>query len=72
MTFDPLTAAFDDPGFAELRQQCPVSKTEMGAWYFARYDDTVDGAKSVDRFIASFREPGVVVAPEEQLISEIP
>jgi cytochrome P450 len=72
MTFDPLTAAFDDPGFADLRQQCPVSRTEMGAWYFARYDDTVDGAKSVDRFIASFREPGVVVAPEEQLISEIP
>ena len=44
----------------------------MGPWYFARYDDSVAGAKDVDRFIASFREPGVVVADEEQLVSEIP
>ena len=72
MTFDPLTAAFDDPGFAQLRQQCPVSKTEMGAWYLARYGDSIAGAKDVDRFIASFREPGVVVPDEEQLVSEIP
>jgi len=72
MTFNPLTAAFDDPGFAELRQQCPVSKTEMGAWYFARYEDSVAGSKDVERFIASFREPGVVVPDEEQLVSEIP
>ena len=44
----------------------------MGAWYFARYEDSVAGAKDVDRFIASFREPGVVVPDEEQLINEIP
>ena len=70
--FDPLSAPFDDPGFADLRDRCPVSKTEMGAWYFARYEDSVAGAKDVDRFIASFREPGVVVLDEEQLVSEIP
>ncbi len=70
--FDPLSAPFDDPGFADLRDRCPVSKTEMGAWYFARYEDSVAGAKDVDRFIASFREPGVVVPDEEQLVSEIP
>ena len=72
MSFDPLSASFDDPGFAELRDRCPVSKTEMGAWYFARYEDSVAGSKDVERFIASFREPGVVVPDEEQLVSEIP
>ena len=70
--FDPLSAPFDDPGFAELRERCPVSKTSKGAWYLARYEDSVAGAKDVDRFIASFREPGVVVPDEEQLVSEIP
>ena len=72
MRFDPLSAPFDDAGFADLRDRCPVAKTEMGAWYFARYDDSVAGAKDVDRFIASFREPGVIVPDEEQLVSEIP
>jgi cytochrome P450 len=72
MTFDPLAASFEDPGFAELRETCPVKRTPSGAWYFARYEDTVAGAKDVDRFIASFREPGVVVPDEEQLVSEIP
>ena len=72
MSFDPLSASFDDPGFADLRDRCPVSKTEMGAWYFARYEDSVAGSKDVERFIASFREPGVVVPDEEQLVSEIP
>jgi len=72
MSFDPLSASFDDPGFTELRERCPVSKTEMGAWYFARYEDSVAGSKDVDRYIASFREPGVVVPDEEQLVSEIP
>lgn len=72
MSFDPLTAAFDDPGFADLREGCPISRTEMGPWYLARYDDSVAGAKDVERFIASFREPGVVVPDEEQLVSEIP
>ena len=72
MSFNPLSASFDDPGFADLRDRCPVSKTEMGAWYFARYEDSVAGSKDVERFIASFREPGVVVPDEEQLVSEIP
>lgn len=72
MSFDPLSASFDDPGFADLRDRCPVSKTEMGPWYFARYEDSVAGSKDVERFIASFREPGVVVPDEEQLVSEIP
>ena len=43
-----------------------------GAWYLARYDDVLAATKDLDAFQASFREPGVVVPPEEQLISEIP
>lgn len=70
--FDPLSAPLDDPGFADLRQHCPVSHTPAGAWYLARYDDAVAGAKDVERFVASFREPGVIVPDEEQLVSEIP
>ncbi|MFM8860958.1 MAG: cytochrome P450 [Acidimicrobiia bacterium] len=70
--FDPLSAALDDSGFDELRQRCPVSRAPSGAWYLARYDDAVAGTKDVDRFVASFREPGVIVPDEEQLISEIP
>lgn len=70
--FDPLSAPTDAPGFAELRERCPVSRSPSGAWYLARYDDAVAGTKDVERFVASFREPGVVVPDEEQLISEIP
>jgi len=70
--FDPLTATLDDPGYAGLRSGCPVARTEAGPWYLARYDDSVAGAKDVERFVASFREPGVVVPDEEQLVSEIP
>jgi cytochrome P450 len=70
--FDPLSASLDDPGFDDLRQRCPVSRTPSGAWFLARYDDAVAGTKDVERFVASFREPGVVVPDEEQLVSEIP
>ena len=72
MTIDPLTTPFEDPGFAELRATCPVSRTPMGAWYLSRYEDCLAGSKDVERFVASFREPGVVVPDEEQLVSEIP
>jgi cytochrome P450 len=56
----------------DLRDRCPVSRTPGGAWYLARFDDVMDAAKDVHRFQASFREPGVVVPDEEQLVSEIP
>lgn len=70
--FDPLTARFDDAGFAELRRACPVSPAGDGRWYLARRDDSIAAAKDVDTFVASFREPGVIVPDEEQLVSEIP
>ncbi len=71
---DPLDVS-DGPPYdhlARLRSGCPVSQTASGAWYLARYADVLTATKNVDAFQASFREPGVVVPPDEQLISEIP
>jgi cytochrome P450 len=48
-----------------------VSTTASGAYFLSRYDDVLAATKDVDTFRASFREAGVVVPPEEQLISEI-
>jgi len=71
---DPLDVSGGVPyeTLEHLRQVCPVSRTVSGAYFLARYDDVLAAAKDVDLFRASFREPGVVVLPEEQLISEIP
>lgn len=69
---DPLdaTAGIPYPALAELRAGCPVSRTESGAYFLARYDDVLGATKSLDAFQASFREPGVVVPPEEQAFLE--
>jgi cytochrome P450 len=74
MGSDPLDATRGVPydRFVELREQCPVSRTESGAYFLAGHDDVLAATKNVGAFQASFREPGVVVPPEEQLISEIP
>src|SRR6476620_11145415 len=71
---DPLDATQGVPydRFVELREQCPVSRTESGAYFLAGHDDVLAATKNIGAFQASFRESGVVVAPEEQLISEIP
>jgi cholest-4-en-3-one 26-monooxygenase len=72
-TFDPLTTPdFGAAGFEELRAQCPVARTEAGPWYLARHADVLAATQDVHRFEASFREAGIVVPDEEQLISEIP
>ena len=70
--FDPLTAEFDSDELARLRREEPVSRTPSGTWFLARFDDVLAATKDPDTFIASFREPGVVVPEEEQLVSEIP
>ena len=74
MTTDPLDTSDGVPfaARAELRATCPVSRTASGAYFLARYDDVLAATKNIESFQASFREPGVVVPPEEQLISEIP
>ncbi|MFO7592146.1 MAG: hypothetical protein R6X23_14850 [Acidimicrobiia bacterium] len=71
---DPLDTGAGIPydTLTVLRAECPVSRTESGAYFLARYDDVLGATKNLDAFQASFREPGVVVPPEEQLISEIP
>ena len=71
---DPLDTSAGIPydTLAELRAECPVSHTESGAYFLARYGDVLGATKNLDAFQASFREPGVIVSPEEQLISEIP
>jgi cytochrome P450 len=74
MNPDPLDATAGVPYdlLADLRATCPVSRTASGAYFLARHDDVLAATKNLDAFQANFREAGVVVAPEEQLISEIP
>jgi cytochrome P450 len=70
---DPFDASAGVPYqfLAELRGECPVSRTESGAYFLARHDDVLAATKEIGVFQASFRAPGVTVPPEEQLISEI-
>lgn len=72
--FDPLdtTAPGVHEGLARLRREAPVSRCPNDAWFLARFDDVLAAAKDVETFRASFREPGVVVPPEEQFVNEIP
>ena len=74
MVADPLDASAGVPygALAELRDACPVSRTASGAYFLARHDDVLAATKDIETFQASFRAAGVVVPPEEQLISEIP
>jgi len=74
MATDPLDATAGVPYdvLADLRERCPVSQTTSGPWFLARYHDVLAATKDIETFQASFREPGVVVPPEEQLINEIP
>ncbi|MDZ4825261.1 MAG: cytochrome P450 [Actinomycetota bacterium] len=74
MAADPLDASAGVPYdvLAGLRNTCPVSPTASGAYYLARHDDVLAATKAIDVFQASFRAAGIVVPPEEQLISEIP
>ena len=53
-------------------RRCPVARTPAGPWYLARYDDVLAATQDIELFQASFRQPGVVVPDEEQLINEIP
>ncbi|MCH2170810.1 cytochrome P450 [Myxococcota bacterium] len=72
--FDPLETGTGIPyaGLSKLRAESPVSRTPNGIWFLARHDDVMQATQHVDCFQASFRDPGVVVPDEEQLISEIP
>jgi cytochrome P450 len=73
MVADPFDASAGVPYdlLAGLRGSCPVSRTASGAYFLACHDDVLAATKDIDVFQASFRAAGVVVPPEEQLISEI-
>src|SRR4051812_9791311 len=71
-SFDPLSAPADAPGLEDLRDHCPVVRTAAGPWYLARHADVLAATQDIELFEASFREPGIVVPDEEQLINEIP
>ena len=70
--FDPLTAPPEDAGLARLRHDAPVTRTAAGIWYLARHQDVLEATQDLHAFEASFRNPGVVVPDDEQLINEIP
>ena len=74
LDWDPMDTAERIPHdvYARLRREQPISKTSTGAWFLSKHADLIAAAKEVDTFRASMREPGVVVPPEEMLISEIP
>lgn len=70
--FEPLSAPGDAPELATLRSEAPVVRTPGGPWYLARHVDVLEATRNVHVFEASFRQPGIVVPDEEQLINEIP
>ena len=72
--WDPMDTSQGIPHdvYRRLRNEQPISKTSTGAWFLARQEDLMAAAKDVESFRASMREPGVVVPPEEMLVSEIP
>lgn len=70
---DPLDTSAGIPYelFARLRAEAPVWRTATGVWFFSLFDDVLAATKDIESFKSSFRDPGVVVPEEEQLISEI-
>ena len=73
-TIDPLDTTLGIPyaNLAILRREAPVYRTPSGVWFLALLDDVLEATRRVDAFQSSFRDAGVVVPDEEQLISEIP
>ena len=74
IAYDPVADAeavpYDD--LAHLRAEAPVWRSPSGMWVVTRADDVEACFKDVSSYSDSFREPGVVVPPEEQFINEIP
>jgi len=70
---DPLDTSAGIPYdiFARLRAEAPVWRTASGVLFFSQFDDVLAATKDIESFKSSFRDPGVVVPEEEQLISEI-
>jgi len=71
--YDPfdVTAAIPLDALRELRATCPVAAIEVG-WLLTTHADVKSAVRDVESFITSYREPGVVVPDEEQLLPEMP
>lgn len=71
--FDPFDATVGIPHelLGELRERCPVARIPVG-WYLTRHADVAAAVRDVETFRSSYREPGVVVPDEEQLLPEMP
>ena len=70
--FDPFQsgAAVPHAQYATWREECPVARLAIG-WFLSKQADVLAATKDVETFVASFREPGVVVPEEEKFINEI-
>jgi cytochrome P450 len=71
--YNPFDVAADVPidALRDLRAQCPVANIGIG-WLLTRHADVKDAVRDVESFRTSYREPGVIVPEEEQLLPEMP
>lgn len=71
--YDPFDVAADVPvdRLRELRSTCPVAHIDIG-WLLTTHPDVKSAVRDVESFRTSYREPGVVVPEEEQLLPEMP
>jgi cytochrome P450 family 106 len=74
ISYDPFEDHSEIPFelLRDLRRSCPVAKVPSGLFYLARYDDVVPAFRHWKTFASAggMRLPGVVIPPEEQIISE--
>jgi cytochrome P450 len=71
--YDPFDVAADVPidALRELRAECPVARLDIG-WLLTTHADVKSAVRDVETFRTSYREPGIVVPEEEQLLPEMP
>lgn len=71
--YDPFDVAADVPidALREMRATCPVGHIDVG-WLLTTHADVKSAVRDVESFRTSYREPGVVVPEEEQLLPEMP
>ncbi|HEY2304127.1 MAG TPA: cytochrome P450 [Acidimicrobiales bacterium] len=55
----------------EMRSTCPVARIPVG-WFLTRHAEVLLAVRDVETFQSSYREPGVIVPEEEQILPEIP
>ena len=71
--FDAAQAQNADPILAELRRETAVAPIGEGMWYVTRHAECRDVLRDSSRFTNAqgFKEPGVVIPPEERLLGEL-